>query len=100
MIQKYVLPGLPKHYLDAAKIDAADAGSEDMRQAMMDFVVDHRFINGEHAMVINTDRCVGCDDCVRACATAQPITTGVGWLVVSCVLVLSEARCVCTSTVF
>jgi Fe-S-cluster-containing dehydrogenase component len=38
---------------------------------MLDFLVDHRFINGTRAMAINTDRCVNCDDCVRACAAAH-----------------------------
>ncbi|MCF8481718.1 MAG: 4Fe-4S dicluster domain-containing protein [Rhodospirillum sp.] len=37
-------------------------------QAFLDFVVDNRIINGTSAMFIDTERCVGCDDCVSACA--------------------------------
>jgi Fe-S-cluster-containing dehydrogenase component/CRP-like cAMP-binding protein len=34
----------------------------------LEFLAEHRFINGTASMVINLDRCVRCDDCVRACA--------------------------------
>ena len=42
-----------------------------MQQSLLDFLVDRRFINGTQAMAINTDRCVNCDDCVRACASTH-----------------------------
>ncbi len=38
---------------------------------MLDFSLDNRFINGTRAMVIDRDRCVNCDDCVRACAATH-----------------------------
>lgn len=37
-------------------------------QAHMNFLVDNRIINGTASMFIDTDRCVSCDECVRACA--------------------------------
>lgn len=36
-----------------------------------EWTVAHRFINGTEAMLIDLDRCVRCDDCVRACAAAH-----------------------------
>ncbi len=38
---------------------------------LVDFLVENRFIQGTETMVIDLDRCVRCDDCVRACATAH-----------------------------
>ena len=38
---------------------------------LFEFFVDHRFINGTATMIIDNDRCVRCDDCVRACAEAH-----------------------------
>ena len=39
--------------------------------AMMEWAVEERFINATRSMVIELDRCVRCDDCVRACASTH-----------------------------
>ena len=35
--------------------------------AVMEWAIDQRFINGTRSMVIDMESCVRCDDCVRAC---------------------------------
>jgi Fe-S-cluster-containing dehydrogenase component/CRP-like cAMP-binding protein len=40
-------------------------------ERMLDFLSDHRFLNGTQTMLINLDRCTRCDDCVRACAATH-----------------------------
>jgi Fe-S-cluster-containing dehydrogenase component len=39
--------------------------------ALLEFAVEERFINATKAMLIDLDRCVRCDDCVRACASTH-----------------------------
>ena len=50
---------------------ASVAPTNEPPRAFTEFLVDNRFLNGAIAMAINTDRCVNCDDCVRACAAAH-----------------------------
>ena len=40
-------------------------------EPLQDFIVHERLLNATSAMVINTDRCTRCDDCIRACATSH-----------------------------
>ncbi|MCI0334238.1 MAG: cyclic nucleotide-binding domain-containing protein [Planctomycetes bacterium] len=47
-----------------SEISASDA-------RLLDFLADHRFLNGTQTMLINLDRCTRCDDCVRACAATH-----------------------------
>jgi len=46
----------------------ADLRQEVVDPAFLEFLVDERLINGREVMLINTERCTRCDDCVRACA--------------------------------
>ncbi len=41
---------------------------EQLEPALLEFLVDNRFMNGRQALLIDTERCTRCDDCVRACA--------------------------------
>jgi Fe-S-cluster-containing dehydrogenase component/CRP-like cAMP-binding protein len=68
---KHILSNPPAAFtalVAAPAIPASDTDVSDAGRAMLDFVVDNRIINGTSAMFIDTDRCVGCDDCVSACA--------------------------------
>jgi Fe-S-cluster-containing dehydrogenase component/CRP-like cAMP-binding protein len=47
-----------------------NANSE-IDERLLDFLSDHRFLNGTQTMLINLDRCTRCDDCVRACAATH-----------------------------
>ena len=79
VMERYVLPTLPEHLLPTAaplevpstpvwKRDDSETGIE---QPLVDFLIDERIINGTQSMVIDLDRCTGCDDCVKACAATH-----------------------------
>jgi Fe-S-cluster-containing dehydrogenase component len=74
LVEAQVLPGLPPELIPASRPGGlmAPAWKEDdrvgLQQSLVDFLVDNRTINGTATMLIDTDRCTGCDDCVRACA--------------------------------
>ncbi|SMF72598.1 Fe-S-cluster-containing dehydrogenase component [Tistlia consotensis] len=79
MVERLVLPGLPAELLDAVEAaperpalpELAHASDVGIDQALLDFLVDQRTVNGTATMLIDTDRCTGCDDCVRACAATH-----------------------------
>lgn len=71
LIIQHVLPHLTKQQ------NAGSAGTNkgveqfkpnSAKEEIFDFLVDKRIINGTSAMMIDMDKCVGCDECVKACS--------------------------------
>jgi len=42
-----------------------------LETSLVEFLVDERLINGKQTMMIDLDRCTGCDECVKACASTH-----------------------------
>lgn len=68
-----ILPALPAS--QARMLQQLGAGApiaeKQLDPRTLDFLADHRFLNGTETMLINLDRCTRCDDCVRACAATH-----------------------------
>lgn len=67
VLEEHVFPKLteaPQSFLTFAARPLAE-------DSMQEWVIEERFVNGTMAMVIDMDRCVRCDDCVRACASTH-----------------------------
>jgi len=47
------------------------AGAEISADALKEWAVGRRYINGTRSMLIDLNRCTRCDDCVRACASTH-----------------------------
>lgn len=67
ILEKYVFPNLARPPATSANITDRSV-SED---SLLEWGVEERFINGTQAMLIDLNRCVRCDDCVRACASTH-----------------------------
>lgn len=66
ILEKYVFPNLKKPPRPEAP---AEHPIDD--DAFGEWLVDERLINGTQAMLIDLERCVRCDDCVRACSSTH-----------------------------
>lgn len=67
VLERLVLPKIPAPAREFQRLAEQPLGDE----ALLEWGVEERFINGTKAMVIDLDRCTRCDDCVRACATSH-----------------------------
>lgn len=63
-VAEHVLPRIER-----PRARLADAAARPIaHDALLEWAVEKRYINGTRTMLIDLERCVRCDDCVRACA--------------------------------
>lgn len=71
LIIKYVLPRLTPYIESGAATNNSGIQvftPSSRPDELFDFLVDKRIINGTSTMMIDMNKCVGCDECVKACA--------------------------------
>ncbi len=62
----------PHYRFGQPVLDAAvDQTTDTLDIGLLEFLVEQRLINGRSTMVIDTNRCTRCDDCVKACAATH-----------------------------
>jgi Fe-S-cluster-containing dehydrogenase component/CRP-like cAMP-binding protein len=67
ILEEYVFPKIdrpPQQLKGAVERPMAD-------DSVLEWTVEERFINATQAMVIDLNKCIRCDDCVRACAATH-----------------------------
>lgn len=67
VLEQYVFPNISP----PADPVAAAINRPLQEDAFVEWALEQRFVNGTKAMLIDLDRCVRCDDCVRACASTH-----------------------------
>ncbi|MGF1451968.1 MAG: cyclic nucleotide-binding domain-containing protein [Opitutales bacterium] len=76
VVEDYIIPALSedqRRKMSQNEPFAVSSTSESKEPLdhTVEFLVEHRFINGTQSMLIDLDRCTRCDDCVRACASTH-----------------------------
>ncbi len=67
VVEEYVFPEIA-----SPPSKTVDGGNRAMaKDALLEWAVEERFINATKSMLIDLNRCVRCDDCVRACASTH-----------------------------
>jgi len=81
VVEEEILPNVPSSFLPSNYVESSatqvsgnsrqNKRSNGVKPELLEFLMDHRFINGKQAMMIDLNRCTRCDDCVRACAATH-----------------------------
>ncbi|MBF0176507.1 MAG: cyclic nucleotide-binding domain-containing protein [Magnetococcales bacterium] len=74
ILQSHVLPHLTPEFAPSALTTRSGTVFEGLDRedvGLIEFLVEYHYINATAAMLINLDRCVRCDECVRACSRAH-----------------------------
>tara|TARA_A100001037_G_C15138331_1_gene632299 strand:+ start:185 stop:1855 length:1671 start_codon:yes stop_codon:yes gene_type:complete len=67
ILEEHVFPNISGRPPTFVSLDDRSVSDD----SLLEWSVDERFINGTQAMLIDLNRCVRCDDCVRACASTH-----------------------------